>query len=86
MKVVGFSGGTKYFFPGIAGPELIDFTHWLGALLTSYRLIGVKRTAVRDVINRAATFIETSKLFCCLVVMDEALAGLYIGDSEAAWS
>ena len=26
-EVVGFSGGNKYFFPGIAGPEIIDFTH-----------------------------------------------------------
>ena len=30
-EVVGFSGGNKYFFPGIAGPEIINFTHWLGA-------------------------------------------------------
>jgi nickel-dependent lactate racemase len=29
-EVVGFSGGNKYFFPGIAGPEIINFTHWLG--------------------------------------------------------
>jgi nickel-dependent lactate racemase len=31
-EVVGFSGGNKYFFPGIAGPEIINFTHWLGAI------------------------------------------------------
>ena len=34
-EVVGFSGGTKYFFPGIAGPDIINFTHWLGAVITS---------------------------------------------------
>ena len=34
-EVVGFSGGNKYFFPGVAGPELIDLSHWLGALITS---------------------------------------------------
>ena len=28
-EVVGFSGGNKYFFPGIAGGEVIDITHWL---------------------------------------------------------
>lgn len=28
-EVVGFSGGHKYFFPGIAGPEIINFTRWL---------------------------------------------------------
>ena len=35
-EVVGFSGGNKYFFPGISGPEVINFSHWLGALITSY--------------------------------------------------
>src|SRR4029077_9373775 len=28
-EVAGFSGGNKYFFPGIAGADIIDFTHWL---------------------------------------------------------
>ncbi len=34
-EVVGFSGGNKYFFPGVSGRELIDLSHWLGALITS---------------------------------------------------
>jgi hypothetical protein len=46
-EVAGFSGGTKYFFPGIAGREIIDFTHWLGALVTSFETIGVADTPVR---------------------------------------
>ena len=25
-EVVGFSGGNKYFYPGIGGPEIINFT------------------------------------------------------------
>lgn len=29
-EVVGFSGGNKYFFPGIAGAEILNFFHWLG--------------------------------------------------------
>src|SRR3982751_6107819 len=31
-EVAGFAGGAKYFFPGVAGPELTHLTHWLGAL------------------------------------------------------
>ena len=31
-EVVGFSGGAKYLFPGISGPDMINATHWLGAL------------------------------------------------------
>ena len=34
-EVVGFSGGNKYLFPGVSGRELIDLSHWLGALITS---------------------------------------------------
>lgn len=84
-EVVGFSGGNKYFFPGISGPEVIDFTHWLGALMTSYEIIGTGYTPVRAVIDRAASFIDVPKLCFALVVVHEGLAGLYIGSPEAAW-
>jgi nickel-dependent lactate racemase len=29
-EVVGFSGGAKYLFPGISGPDMINAPHWLG--------------------------------------------------------
>jgi nickel-dependent lactate racemase len=84
-EVVGFSGGNKYFFPGISGPEVINFTHWLGALLTSYDIIGTKHTPVRAVINRAASFIDVPKLCFALVVTYQGLAGVYAGLPEDAW-
>jgi len=34
-EVVEFSGGNKYFFPGVSGQEMINLSHWLGALITS---------------------------------------------------
>ena len=85
-EVVGFSGGNKYFFPGISGPEVINLTHWLGALITSYEIIGTKDTPVRAVINRAASFIQTPKLCFALVVTHQGLAGLFAGPPEEAWS
>ena len=85
-EVVGFSGGNKYFFPGISGPEVINLTHWLGALITSYEIIGTKDTPVRAVINRAASFIQTPKLCFALVVTYQGLAGLFVGPPEQAWS
>lgn len=85
-EVVGFSGGNKYFFPGISGREVINFTHWLGALITSYEIIGTKHTPVRAVIDRAAAFIDARKLCFCPVVKGEGLAGLYIGSPEESWS
>jgi nickel-dependent lactate racemase len=84
-EVVGFSGGNKYFFPGISGPEVINLTHWLGALLTSYEVIGTKHTPVRAVIDRAASFIDLPKLCFGLVVTYQGLAGLYVGSPEEAW-
>ena len=84
-EVVGFSGGNKYFFPGISGPEVINLTHWLGALITSYEVIGSGYTPVRAVIDRAASFIDLPKLCFAMVVTYEGLAGLYVGSPEAAW-
>jgi nickel-dependent lactate racemase len=84
-EVVGFSGGNKYFFPGIGGPEVINFTHWLGAVITSMEVIGTKHTPVRQVIDRAASFIDKPKLCFSLVVRDEGLAGLFIGTPEEAY-
>ncbi len=88
-EVVGFSGGNKYFFPGISGPEVIDFSHWLGALITSYHIIGTSGlTPVRQLINRAASFISTPKLCFALVVAPgtNELSGLFVGTPEDAWA
>jgi len=84
-EVVGFSGGNKYFFPGISGWDLINFTHWLGAVITSFKIIGTKHTPVRAVINRAAALIDVPKLCVSFVVKDEGVAGVYVGSPEEAW-
>ena len=84
-EVVGFSGGNKYFFPGIGGAEVINFSHWLGACITSYSVIGTKYTPVRRVIDRAASFIDRPKLCFSMVVKGEGLAGLYTGTPEEAY-
>ena len=84
-EVVGFSGGTKYFFPGIAGPEIINLTHWLGALMTNYKVIGAGYTPVRAVIDRAASFIDRPSACFALVVTHEGVAGIYFGSPQEAW-
>ncbi len=85
-EVVGMSGGNKYFFPGISGWDIINFTHWLGALITSYEIIGRKHTPVRAAIDRAAAMIDMPKAAVCYVVKDGAAAGVYVGTPEEAWS
>jgi nickel-dependent lactate racemase len=86
-EVVGFSGGNKYFFPGISGPELLNFFHWLGALITNERIIGVAQTPVRSVVDRAAGMIPAVRRCIAFVVApDGRLHGLYYGTPEAAWA
>jgi nickel-dependent lactate racemase len=85
-EVVGFSGGNKYFFPGIAGPDIINFTHWLGAVITSYKVIGAGYTPVRAVIDRAASLIPRPASCFALVVTHDGLAGLYFGAPPQAWT
>lgn len=85
-EVAGFSGGAKYFFPGISGPEMINVTHWLGALAGVRGTIGIKDTPVRDMIHAAAKHVPTPTTLVALVVVDHGLAGMFIGDYLSAWS
>ena len=88
-EVVGFSGGNKYFFPGVGGPEVINLSHWLGALITNREIIGrTGITPVRRLIDRAAALIPTPKLCLAMVVSPrgDGLAGLYAGTPEEAWT
>jgi nickel-dependent lactate racemase len=85
-EVVGFSGGNKYLFPGIAGQEIIHLFHWLGALITNIKIIGRKSTAVRRVVDQAAALVPVPRMCLSMVVKDHGLAGLYWGTPEDAWS
>ncbi len=85
-EVVGFSGGNKYLFPGVAGPEILNFFHWLGGCVTNPMTIGNKWTPVRRVVDRVGAMVKVEKLCLALVVRpDKSLAGLFIGSPEAAW-
>ncbi|MGB9593492.1 MAG: lactate racemase domain-containing protein, partial [Anaerolineae bacterium] len=81
-EVVGFSGGNKYFFPGIGGPSVINFSHWLGALITSMEIIGREDTPVRRVIDRAASMIPLPKFCFSIVMHGDGVAGVYFGTPE----
>ena len=66
--MVGFSGGNKYLFPGVAGPRILNFFHWLGAVVTNPMIIGNKWTPVRQVVDRAGAMVTVTKLCFCMVV------------------
>ena len=85
-EVVGVSGGGKYLFPGCAGPEVLNFFHWLGAVITNVEIIGRKDTPVRKVVDAAAALIPTPKSAVKMVVDERGLWGLYAGGMKEAWS
>jgi lactate racemase len=84
-EVVGFSGGAKYLFPGISGPEMINKTHWLGALVGIVNTIGIDNTPVRAMIHEAARYVKIPITLIALVVEGKGLAGMFMGDYQEAW-
>jgi nickel-dependent lactate racemase len=88
-EVVGFSGGNKYLFPGLSGQELIDVTHWIGALITSREIIGTPGvTPVRALIDAAAALVPGERYALCGVV-GRARGGLHslsFGTPGEAWT
>jgi nickel-dependent lactate racemase len=89
-EVAGISGGNKYLFPGISGGDFLHFFHWLGAVISCWKIIGNKNTPVREVVNRAADMVPVPRHAICMVVGHGRergrLAGLYAGSPQAAWS
>jgi len=88
-EVVGFSGGNKYLFPGVSGRELIDLSHWLGALITSAQIIGTRGiTPVRALINEAAWLVPGERHCFSAVTQSRTrnLHALAFGSPEAAWA
>jgi nickel-dependent lactate racemase len=84
-EVVGFSGGEKYLFPGISGPEMINATHWLGALAGVVGTIGIKDTPVRRMIHTAASHMPIPTSLVACVMQGHELQGLFVGETQSTW-
>jgi nickel-dependent lactate racemase len=85
-EVAGFSGGNKYLFPGISGGEFLHFSHWLGAVITSWNTIGIPDTPVRRAIDCAAAFLKIPRFYLSMVIgPSKSLNGLYIGQTAESW-
>ncbi|WP_114853962.1 lactate racemase domain-containing protein [Brachybacterium sp. YJGR34] len=88
-EVVGFSGGNKYFFPGCSVHDVIDISHWVGALITASRIIGTLGiTPVRQLIDAATELIDAQKLCFTMDVAagGQDLGAIAFGDPQAAWA
>ena len=88
-EVAGFAGGAKYFFPGVAGPELTHTTHWLGALAGIENIIGQVETPTRRLIEAAADLIPARIISLNTVVSRNdgklLMYGLFAGDIKVAF-
>ena len=85
-EVVGFSGGNKYLFPGVSTGEMIHQTHWLGALLGSYNIIGTGTTPVRELIDLAAAKVSVPVSCLALVLKGSEMEGIYFGSAKETWT
>ncbi len=86
-ETMGFAGGNKYFFPDIAGLEVVETFHWLGAIITNPVVNGVKDTPTRRVIDRACEFITTPRTCLAFAVneYDDPMC-LFVGEPKETWS
>ncbi len=84
-EVVGFSGGNKYFFPGISGPEILNFFHWLGAVITNRDIIGTKYTPVRRVVDMATDMIDIPRTCFSMVIKGKGIKGIFMGPPEKSY-
>jgi nickel-dependent lactate racemase len=86
-EAMGFAGGNKYLFPGIAGLDVVEKFHWLAAVITNPVINGVKHTPTRKVIDRVVQFLSVPRTCFAFAVDDRhQLACLFAGAPEQAWS
>jgi len=84
-ELVGFSGGSKYIFPGISGPEMIDIVHWLGALGTTGKVMGRIDTPGRRVLDTAAEKMPVPMYGLPFVYHDRQIMAMEAGELRSAW-
>lgn len=85
-EVVGMSGGNKYLFPGVSGPDILNFFHWLGAVVTNMEIIGNANTPVRAVVDRAGAMVPVPRKCFALVAKGSGAVGVFAGTPEGAWA
>jgi nickel-dependent lactate racemase len=91
-EVIGIANHTKNVFVGVGGSDLINKSHWLGAVYGIERIMGRADTPVRAVLDYAAThFAKKLPIVYLLTVRarhgDGTLVtrGLYAGDDRACF-
>jgi len=84
-EIAGYSGGSKYLFPGISGPEIIDAFHWLGAVITNLEIIGKVDNPVREILREAAGLVPVPVSAISIVTRGETVAHISAGEVDSSW-
>ncbi len=91
-EVIGIANHTKNVFVGVGGSDLINKSHWLGAVYGIERIMGRANTPVRAVLDYAATHLAKHLPITYLLTVrarDEhgnlVTRGLYAGDDRACF-
>lgn len=93
-EVVGMANYTKNVCVGVGGSDLINKSHFLGAVYGMERIMGRTDTPVRRLFNHAAdTFLGDLPIVYVLTVMAKnsesggmEMRGLYVGDDMATFA
>jgi nickel-dependent lactate racemase len=90
-EVIGIANHAKNVFVGVGGSDLINKSHWLGAVYGIERIMGRANTPVRAVLDYASTLVKHLPVAYLLTVRardaDGQLVtrGLYAGDDRACF-
>ncbi|MEK7269867.1 MAG: D-mannonate epimerase, partial [Planctomycetota bacterium] len=91
-EVIGMANHNKNVFVGCGGSDIINKTHFLGAVYNMERIMGRLRSPVRDVLDYAEEkHFSARRVVYALTVMARgagghlAMNGLYIGDGREGY-
>ena len=83
-RIMGFSGGAKIAFPGVAGREVQERCQWEAAQQQSEAVMGVAENPMRLRIEEAARLVGLRYIVNVVSDRDKKIAGCFVGDPVAA--
>jgi nickel-dependent lactate racemase len=83
-RVMGYTGGATIVQPGVSGPAVTGYTHWMSALYSGREILGIAENPVRLEVERIAK--RAGLKFILNVVMDAEQRVIHVvaGDPVAA--
>src|SRR6266567_7217484 len=83
-RVMGYTGGATIVQPGVSGPAVTSYTHWMSALYPGREILGIAENPVRLEVEEIAR--KAGLRFIVNVVMDahERVIHIVAGDPVAA--